>query len=273
MPQEASALEREPFDRVLILGEPHIGKSTSVVASAADAFGTGYVLNCGKKTGLLGAGRRSKRFQWDLIRDERDMEDALKVARKGCKEGKYKWVVIDDYNLYASWLEEALEDQTRNEKGESDGRRYFREYRKRLVNILLRCFDFKAHLYVISHFIDMGDGLIEGQTEKSGYGVAPLFAGAARKEIPGLFGDIVFMAPSSEDGARRSFFINPTGVYGPTCLSATETREIDADVGALHDEFEAVAKADKARFQKAARKTRSSRSNGGSKTRSNTQRR
>ena len=269
MPQEASALEREPFDRVLILGEPHIGKSTSVVASAAEAFGLGYVMNCGKKTGLLGAGRRSKRFHWDLIRDEKDMEDALKIGRKGCKEGTYKWIVIDDYNLYASRLEEMLEDITRNEKGESDGRRYFREYRKRLVNVLLRCFDFKAHVYVISHFIETGDGLIEGQTEKSGYGVAPLFAGAARKEIPGLFGDIVFMAPSSEDGKQRSFFINPTGVYGPSCLSATETSEIDADVGALHAEFEKSAKAEKAKAR-AAKK--SPRSTGGSK-RSNTQRR
>jgi hypothetical protein len=264
MPQEASALEREPFDRVLILGEPHIGKSTSVVASAADGFGLGYVMNCGKQTGLLAAGRRSKRFQWDLIRDEKGMEEAIKVARRGCKEGKYKWVVIDDFNFYASWLEEALEDATRNEKGESDGRRYWPAYKQRLRNILLRCFDFKAHLYVISHFIETGDALIDGQTEKSGYGVLPLFSGTARKEIPGMFSDIVFMAPSTEDGTKRSFFINPTGVYGPTCLSANETREIDADVGALHDEFEKSAKAEKAKSR--------SRSASGSK-RSNTRRR
>ena len=52
MPQDASALEREPYDRVLFLGDPHIGKSTSIIASACDAFGPGYVLNCGKKTEL-----------------------------------------------------------------------------------------------------------------------------------------------------------------------------------------------------------------------------
>lgn len=257
MPQDASALEREPFDRVLILGDPHIGKSTSVVASAAKALGPGYVINCGKKTGLLGAGRRSKRFKWDLVRDEPQMEDALKEARRGCKEGRYKWIVIDDYNLYASWLEVALEDQTRNAKGEADGRRFWREYRKRLINILIRCFDFKGHLYVISHFIESGDGIIEGQTEKTGYGVAPLFAGAARKEIPGLFGDIVFMAPHSKDMTKRSFFINPVGVYGPSCLSADDTQEIDADVGVLHEEFEKAAKAEKTRSRSASGSKRS----------------
>jgi hypothetical protein len=237
MPQDASALGREPYDRVLILGEPHGGKSTRVVSSAAAAFGPGYVINCGKKTGLLDAARRNDRFKWDLVRDEAQMEDALKEARRGCKEGAYKWVVLDDYNLYASWLEVALEDQTRNAKGEADGRRFWREYRKRLVNILIRCFDFKAHVYCISHYIETGGGLIDGQTEKAGFGVAPLFAGAARKEIPGMFGDVVFMAPHPKDPERRCFFINPVGVFGPSCLSAPGTREIDADVGLLHEEF------------------------------------
>jgi hypothetical protein len=242
MPQEASSLEREPYDRVLILGQPHIGKSTSIVASAASAFGMGYVINCGKKTGLLDAARRNTGFRWDTVRDEAQMEDALKEARRGCKDGTYKWLVIDDFNFYASWLEVALEDQTRNAKGEADGRRFWREYRKRLLNIVLRSFDFKAHLYVVSHYIETGGGLIEGQTEKTGEGVAPLFGGAARKEIPGAFADVVFMGPSSKDSAKRSFFINPVGVYGPSCLSVVGTREIDADVGLLHEEFKKAGK-------------------------------
>lgn len=255
MPQPASALERDAFDRVLILGEPHCGKSTSVVSSAAKAFGLGYVINCGKKDGLIEAKRRDMGFEWDLVRDEGQMEAAIKEARRGAKEGKYKWIVIDDYNFYADWLEAALEDMTRNAKGESDGRRYFREYTKRLCNILFRCFDFKAHIYVISHYIETGDGLIEGQTEKTGRGVAPLFAGAARKKIPGMFGDVIFMAPGSKDRSRRSFFINPAGVFGPTCLSSSETREIEADVGLLRQEFARAAKADKSTTTKSSTTT------------------
>jgi len=217
--------------------------STSVVSSAAEAFGMGYVLNCGKKSGLTDAARQNGKFKWDLVRDEMQMEEAIKEARRGAKDGTYKWIVIDDYSMYASWLEVALEDQTRNAKGESDGRRFWREYRKRLINVLVRCFDFKAHVYVISHFIETGGMLIDGQTEKTGVGIAPLFAGAARKEIPGMFGDIVFMAPNTKDRSKRSFFINPVGVYGPSCLSADGTSEIDADVGALHEEFKKKSKA------------------------------
>jgi hypothetical protein len=236
--EECLCIEVEAEDGLFVLNDYILThNSTSVVASAVAAFGTGYVINCGKKEGLADAARRNPRFKWDIVRDEAQMEDALKEARRGAKDGAYKWIVIDDYNLYASWLEVALEDQTRNAKGEADGRRFWREYRKRLVNILVRCFDFKAHLYVISHYIETGGGLLEGQTEKTGVGVAPLFAGAARKEIPGMFGDVVFMAPSSKDPSGRSFFINPVGVYGPSCLSVDGTREIPADVGLLHEEF------------------------------------
>ncbi|MDE2022237.1 MAG: AAA family ATPase [Patescibacteria group bacterium] len=245
MPQEASALEQEAFDRVLILGEPHIGKSTSVVASAAESFGTGYVINCGKKMGLVAAGRRSTKFKWDLVRDENQMEDAIKEARRGAKEGAYKWIVLDDFNLYASWLECALEDETRNAKGEPDGRHFWREYRKRLVNILVRCFDMRAHFYCITHYMETGGGLIKGQIEKAGYGVAPMFAGAARKEIPGMFADVVMMGLAPKDASARRFFINPVGVYGPSCLSAPGTHEIDADVGALHAAFKRGAKKSK----------------------------
>lgn len=211
--------------------------STSVVASAAEAFGMGYVINCGKRTGLLDAARRCDRFKWDLIRDEIQMEAALKEARRGCKEGRYKWFAIDDYNLYGSWLEQVLEDQTRNKSGEPDGRRYWREYRKRLMNVIIRCFDIPAHFYCICHYIETGGGLIDGQVEKTGLNVVPMFGGAARKEIPAYFADTVFLTPHPKDHTRRVFHINPVGVFGPSCLSAPGTSMIDADVGLLHKEF------------------------------------
>lgn len=237
MPQEASAIEQEAFDRVLFLGEPHCGKSTSIIGSAAESFGMGYAINCGKKSGMADAARRCSKFKWDLVRDENQMDDAIKEARRGAKDGNYKWIVLDDFNLYATWLESACEDESRNAKGEADGRRFWREYRKRLVNVLIRLFDVKAHVYVISHYIETGGGLVESQTEKVGQGIAPMFGGAARKEIPGMFSDIVLMAFSPKDPTARKFFINPVGVYGPSCISLPGTHEIDANIGVLSKAF------------------------------------
>lgn len=234
----ASDLKRDTFDQVLFLGEAHIGKSTSIIASAAKAFGPGFVLNCGKKGGLDPAARRTDKFSGILVRNDHDMDEGIKEAKDGVKKGAYKWIVLDDYNMYASWLEMTLEDMTRNEKGEPDGRRFWREYRKRLANVLVRLFDTKCHFYCITHYIEIGGEdpqLIKGQTEKQGRGVAPLFGGAARKEIPGMFKDVVFMTMSKN--GERVFQINPTGVYGPSCASLDGTRDIPADVGVLHQAF------------------------------------
>lgn len=242
MPHKASELQREEFDRVWVLGEPHIGKSTTVAATAAKAFGLGYVINCGKKTGLADAQRRTTKFEYDIVRDEKQMDEAIKVGRNGCKDGIYKWVMLDDFNLYASWLEGALEDESRNSKGEADGRKFWREYRKRLVNILIRLMDIRGHFYCVSHFVEYSAQTIDGQMEKNGVGIAPMFAGAARKELPGMFADIVLMRPDPDDDSQRVFSINPKGVYGPSCLSLPGTRDIDADMGKLHEAFVSSSK-------------------------------
>jgi hypothetical protein len=239
VPQDAAALVREAqaavaYDQVLVLGEPKVGKSSSVVASAAKAFGPGYVINCGSKSGLVPASRRTLKFKWDLVRNEDQLDVAIKEARQGSKQGDYKWIALDDFSLYASWLEQALEDKTRNDKGDSDGRRFWRDYHKRLANVLIRLFDCRAHFYCISHYMELSPE-IPGQIDKSGHGIAPLFGGASRKTIPAMFQDVVLM--TRDKRGDRVFCVNPIGVYGPACRSLDGTLEIPADVGALHAAF------------------------------------
>jgi len=62
-----------------------------------------------------------------------------------------------------------------------------------------------------------------------------------------MFANIVFMAPSTKSKGERSFFVNPQGVYGPSCLDLPGTHELPADVGALKAAFDKVAKPGKAR--------------------------
>lgn len=232
MPQAASALEREQFLRALVMGSAKIGKSTSIIVSLATAVGPGYVLCCGDKSGMAPAARRTKLFSFDIVRDENDMEACLKEARRGVKEGEYKWVFVDDVSLYASFLEGALRDASAaaSKKNEPDGRRYWPEFKQRLLNIPRRMFDLKAHVIFTSHFIEAGPE-IDGQRAKTGRGIMPMIGGSAREELPALFQDVIFM--EKEDNGRRVFQVNPEGVWGPGCRSADGTHTIDADFGAF----------------------------------------
>lgn len=230
MPQAATALEKEFYLRVLLLGAAKIGKSTSCIVSLCTALGQGYVICCGPKEGLQPAVRKTKKFEFDVVRDETDMEACIKIARDGAKSGQYKWVLVDDFSLYASWLEGALRDQSARQQksGEADGRKYWPEYKNRLLNVARRLFDVKTHVIFVSHWISPSQE-IDGQRAKSGQGIVPMIGGSAREELPALFNDVVFM--EKEKDGRRVFQINPEGVWGPGCRSKDGTHTIDADFG------------------------------------------
>lgn len=229
MPQAATTIERDPYLHVLLMGAAKCGKSTSSITSLVKAFGHGYVMCCGDKSGMAPAARRTNKFSFDIIRDENDMEAGIKEARRGVKEGEYKWVFVDDFSLYASFLEGALRDASaaQNKSGEPDGRRYWPEYKNRLLNIPRRLFDLKSHIIVATHYIEQSQE-IDGQRAKSGTGIVPMIGGSAREELPALFQDVVFMEKEKE---RRVFKVNPEGIWGPGCRSTDETRVIDADFG------------------------------------------
>jgi len=225
MPIAAADLDKDPFLRMLIMGHPKCGKSTTCISSLVDTFGPGYVICCGDKNSLAPAVRRTKKFQFDVVRGEDDMEACLKEGRTGAKEGRYKWALVDDFSLYASGLEGSLRDASAAaNNGKPDGRRYWSEFKQRLLNVPRRMFDWKTHVVFISHFISQG-GEIDGQRAKSGTGIVPMIGGAAREEFPAMFQDILFMEKEKD---RRVFQVNPEGVWGPGSRSADGTHTIDA---------------------------------------------
>jgi hypothetical protein len=230
MPQLANDLEKEPYFRVLLMGYAKVGKTRSSVVSLANTFGNGYVLNCGDKSGLGPPARITKKFEFDIVRDFNDMETCLKTARTGVKEGKYKWIFVDDFSLYASYLEGALRDKSASQssKNEPDGRKYWPEFKQQLLNIPKRLFDLKAHVVVASHWIEPTRE-IDGQKSKSGRGVLPMIGGSAREEMPAMFHDVLFM--EKEKDGRRVFQVNPEGIWGPGCRSTDGTHTIPADFG------------------------------------------
>jgi hypothetical protein len=245
MPKGASSIALELYLRVLLLGPPKSGKSVAAITTAPREV---LVINGDEKNALTGpiklwvrrdGGRGAvpgDEFDVINVRSWLGMEKALDQAGLGVKKGKYKTVVLDLLNGYASRLEQELSKKTENEAGEPDGRRFWPEYRKRLKNMLTRLFALDAHVIVTSHYDEDDGATIDGQAPKHGPGIVPLIGGKARREIGGMFQDVIFL---EKRGKKRVFLTDIEGVWGPGCrsLAGRKEKELPARIDALIETF------------------------------------
>ena len=211
---------------MMVEAQSKAGKTQSIGASMIKAFGMIYIIECGTPSSLKPLQQISRKFEYDLIRDETHMEAAIRAARAGVKEGKYKGVFLDDYNLYGLTLHDLLyRDAASRVKGggEPDGRPIWWEWRKRMGNTINRLLDVKAHFVMACH--------------------PNSFMGKAGEEIPGIFSDVVYMKKATKD--QRVFEINKDAEPGRGSRNITGEHEIEADVGAFWALVQSQAKAKK----------------------------
>lgn len=241
MPKSAAELENSSFLRLLVLGGPKVGKSTTCITTAP---GNGYVINCDQKESLAGAVSLMKersipleKFEWDFCNGKgifSQLENVLVAARKGIEEKKYSWVLLDTLTLLSKQFEDALLPDIPGEK-QADGRKGWYLYERRLASFISRLLVLPAHVVVTAHYQDLGGTLIEGQLEKTGEGIVPLLAGKARGTIPALFQDVVFL---EKRAGKRVFVCQDEGVFGPGCRSNLDgVSVVEADIAKLIDRF------------------------------------
>lgn len=246
MPQSAANLETSAFQRILVLGIPRAGKTTTCAVSLTETYGNGYVVVCGDKSSLEPAARRVKGFEFDIVRDESDMETVLQLAREGIarEDNPYKWVMVDDLTIYADWLESSLKEASirqqqakGNPSAEPNGMRVYNEYKTRLCNLAGRFCDLKCHVVFTGHYQEAPSAM-SAQRKRPGVGVWPMLTGQAAQALPLRFRDVIFL--EKEEGGRRVFTINPTGVFTPAGC-----RSIDKDDLIIEASFEAFEQAQK----------------------------
>ncbi len=232
MPLSSKEVETSAYLRLFVMGAPKCGKTHTCIESASRALGGVYVINSDDQNSLISASRVSE-FQWDLAlgKDPNDIEAAIREARTGVKEGRYKVIVWDTISRYSDRVQNAYLDATNNAAGEPDGRRAWPRYKKHLEGIIDRLFTLKAHVIVLSHFVEASASVIDGQVKKAGEGVVPGLAGGARTSIPAMFQDIVFL----EKRAGKRYFVTASeGVFGPGCRSIPgQVDHVEADIGVL----------------------------------------
>lgn len=230
MPQSSTDVQKSAHLRLLVLGSPKSGKTTTCISTAPP--GGVYVINS-DDTYALRPAARVREFSWDLAlgKELQGIENALREARTGVKEGRYQTIVWDTLTKYAARIEDVFAVASQNSKGEADGRRYWRAFNKHLHGVIDRLFALPAHVIVLAHWIEQPGQVIEGQVAKQGSGIVPMIPGASRASIPAEFQDVVFL--ELRPGGKRVFVTSSDGVFGPGCRSLPGVQALDADVSSL----------------------------------------
>lgn len=236
MPRKASEIEACSYLRLLILGAPKNGKTTTVLKSA---MGTSYVINSDDEHSLRPALQFTDDFDFDVClgNDVREIEKAIHVAREGVKEGRYQTILWDTITKYCWRVEEVFAKATWNAREEPDGRRYHPLLRKHVMNIIDRLFLLPAHVIVNAHWADVGGAPIDNQLDKDGDGIAPMLPGQLRVHVPAAFQDVIFL---EKKGETRNFITSSSGVWGPGCRNLPGVKTMPADISALWDKMQST---------------------------------
>jgi signal recognition particle receptor subunit beta len=223
MPNPSSAIETSTFQRLLVLGGPKVGKTTTIISTCERPV---YVINSDDKFSLRPAARVCD-FTWDLALgdDLQAIEKCIHEARLGVKEGKYKTVVWDTITSYSDRALEVYESVTKESQG-----KFWYNHRKHVLGVLDRLFALKCHIVVTCHHLDIPDTTTERQVRKAGEGAVGAFPGQLRIKVPAAFQDIVFL---EKRAGKRTFITSSSGVFGPGCRNLPEVESCDADVGVL----------------------------------------
>lgn len=223
----ATALPASPYLNLLVLGEPKVGKTTACVGTCPKPA---LVAKCDPGDALRPALRLSTDFQSAEINSLQDMENLMTVAHKMAKAGEIKTFVVDTLTSLSEMVaDECLE-------ANPDGRAAYGDYAKKLSNLCRRIKNLPCHTIMLAHYMDFGqEGSGKGvekvaKKKVGGEGIAPLLYGKARKIIPSLVDDIVFLEKTA---AGRVFVCEQNGVYGPGCRNLAGVETCPADIGEL----------------------------------------
>jgi len=238
----ASDISSSRYFRGLILGAPHVGKTSAVLMTCPKPA---FVINCDKKISLNPATElcleKKIGLRWEscFVSSWDHMEAALKVAKDKVKNGGCKTVVLDTLSGFSKFLLEAVirASAQQSQSGKPDGRKYWPEYHKRLEGIVDRLHILDAHVVVCSHWEDAGESDDSDQdddkktTPKAGPGIVPMLGGKSRLKAGQWFEDILFMEKRKNE--ERVLRCSIEGVWGPASKSLPGVSEVPADLTAF----------------------------------------
>ncbi len=217
--QDQDTCADSQFARVLLLGPPKAGKTTSLLLTSPKPL----LLNADLGAASKGARNLGAKFLTIDVPNSAALTKGIATAGKLVGSGDVRTVILDTITL--------LSENLLDEKSVTlSGFDLFREYGKLLSKSVKELFKLKAHVFLVAHFSP------KGEFEQ---GVMPAIAGAAKVKIPALVDDWIALDydPKRKPGEERQFLLGAQGNWSAGGRNIKRTCAIPADVRILLKEF------------------------------------
>lgn len=205
------------FANCLVLGQPKIGKTTSLALTAPKPL----IINCDGPSATKGAMAEGAKFLAIDAYSRASWKRAQDTAAKLVESGDVRTIIVDSISLlYDNLLDEiaiTLEGFDRWNELHSVG-----------MGGLKRLGKLDAHLFTVAHFEPDTDGRA---------GILPAIPGQDKKKIGAWVNDWVLLECDPAKQPMRRFILGPQREWNAQGRNVRRSCEIPADVGVLLKEL------------------------------------
>lgn len=214
---DQDAVADSAFARILLLGAPGTGKTTSILTTAPGPIAH---INCDGDSATKEAARQgAKYFTLDvgLTGTRKAWQKARTAVEKAVAAGEVKTVVLDSISMLADNLYDEISLT-------AEGFDLWNELNSELSK-LKRLFALEAHVFVIGHITTPYK-----KDDPEAEGIMPLIGGKSKVLIPSYAQDRVLFDWVSGRNPERMFLLGPQGNWSYGCRRANRKMAIAADV-------------------------------------------
>lgn len=215
--QETSV--EDTWARVMLLGPPRVGKTTSILTTAPGPI---FAINCDGRSSLTFPREEGAKFMAVDCETAAHMIEAARLACKLAAEGKIRTVVFDTITIAVDNMQEEFSRRL-------EGRELWAEILATGMRLIRQLTQVDAHLFVIGH-------LLQGDYADT-VGLVPAIGGQLKAKVPARLNDWVLFDHVPGRNPERQYLLGDQTKWSAAGRNIRRSIALPADVNALFEEL------------------------------------
>jgi hypothetical protein len=207
------------FARILMLGQPKIGKTTALLTSAPRPL----IINCDAEDATKYANRNGAKYLQLDAYDRKTWKAAVQRAKKLAAEGVIKSIIVDSLTMLADNL---LNEISVTLEGFDLWNEFDSQFRGGCKSVMKA----EAHVFLVAHITP------DYKERDDSAGIAPLIPGQSKVKLPAAVSDYVLFELDPTTGERQ-FLLGPQKSWNFSGRNVKRSCKVKATVPDLFGEL------------------------------------